>query len=177
MYDRLMRQIIYSAAASLDGFIARTDGTADWIPPDPDVDFAAMFSRFDTILLGRKTYEEALKMGGLFPGMEVYVFSRSSPAGKHSGIEFVTGSPLELVLQLRKNPGKDLWLMGGGELAGEFLQADLLDGIQVAVCPVLIGSGIPMFGGAAGFTERRFRTASHRVYPKSGIVMLDYERA
>ena len=171
-----MRQVIYSAAASLDGFIASPDGTADWIPPDPDVDFASMFARFDTVLLGRKTYEEALKMGGLFPGLEAFVFSNSKPPDSAPNVEWVSGSPVALVADLRKRSGKDLWVMGGGELAGEFLKEDLLDGVQIAICPLLIGSGIPMFG-ATGFPQRAFRLANHRVYPKSGIVMLDYERA
>jgi len=171
-----MRQVIYSAAASLDGFIARPNGSADWIPSDPDVDFVALFQRFDTVFLGRKTHEEALKTGGLFSGLEAFVFSRSRPAGRHLGVEYYAKPPLELVLELRKHPGKDLWLMGGGDLAAEFLRADLVDGIQVAVCPVLLGSGIPMFG-VGGFPERQFRLASHRLYEKSGIMMLDYERA
>lgn len=171
-----MRQIIYSAAVSLDGYIARKDGSADWIPMDPEVDFGAMFSRFDVILMGRKTHEVTLAMGGANPfvGMESFVFSRTKPAGKRDGAEYITTRPVELVRELRKFPGKDLWLMGGGELAAEFLREDLVDGIQVAVCPVLLGAGIPMFG--SGFPQRQFRFASQRVYPKSGIVMIDYER-
>ena len=169
-----MRQIIYSAAASLDGYIARIDGSADWIPEDPDIDFTSMFSRFDTVLLGRKTHDEALRLGGLAPDLEAFVFSRTQPPGKRDGAGYVNSKPLELVVELRKHPGKDLWLMGGGELAAEFLEADLVDGIQMAVCPVVLGSGIPMFGRRA--PERRFRLANQRVYPKSGIVMLDYER-
>ena len=169
-----MRQIIYSAAASLDGYIARRDGSADWIPEDSDVDFGAMFSRFDTVLLGRKTHDEALKLGGTMPGMEAFVFSRSKPPGRRDSAIFVNSRPLDLVVDLRKQPGKDLWLMGGGELASEFLQADLVDGIQMAVCPVVLGSGIPMFG--TGAPERKFRLANQRLYAKSGIMMLDYER-
>ena len=169
-----MRQIIYSAAASLDGYIARLDGSADWIPEDPDIDLATLFSRFDTVILGRKTHDEAIKLGGLPPDLEAFVFSRTKSPGKRDGAGYLNSKPLELVAELRKHPGKDLWLMGGGELAAEFLEADLVDGIQMAVCPVVLGSGIPMFGARA--PERKFRLANQRVYTKSGIVMLDYER-
>ena len=165
-----MRKIVYSAAASLDGYIARKDGSADWIPMDPEIDFGAMFSRFDCLLMGRKTFEITQKMAtpgapNPFAEMERHVFSR----------RLSKGEPLEIVIELRKRPGKDIWLMGGGELAAEFLKEDLIDGISVAVCPILLGSGIPLF--AAGFPERQFRFTTQRTYPKSGIVMLGYERA
>jgi dihydrofolate reductase len=175
-----MRQIIYSAAASLDGYIAREDGSVSWIPLDPEIDFGAMFSRFDVILMGRKTQEISLKMSegsegaNPFAGMESFVFSRSVEPGKRHGVEYVTASPVSLISQLRKSSGKDLWLMGGGELAADFLRADLIDGISIAVCPVVLGTGIPMFG--SGFPERQFRFASQRVYSKSGIIAIDYER-
>jgi dihydrofolate reductase len=177
-YDHGMRQIIYSATASLDGYIARKDGSVGWITKDPDIDFRARFSGFDVILLGRKTHEIALKMseGGPnpFAGWDSFVFSRSKAPGKRHGVEYITTPPVEFVAALRRHPGKDLWLMGGGELAAEFLREDLVDGIRVAVCPVLLGEGIPMFG--SGFPERLFRFASQRVYPKSGIVEINYER-
>lgn len=174
-----MRQVIYAAAVSLDGYIARKDGSFDWIPVDPEVDFAAMFSRFDVMFMGRKTHEVAVAAYAEGPnpyaGMESFVFSRSKAPGKRQGVEYITTPPVELVGEFRKQPGKDMWLMGGGELAVEFLREDLVDGIQVAVCPILLGSGIPMF--RAGFPERQFRFAGQRLYPKSGIVMIDYERA
>ena len=176
-----MRQIIYAAAARLDGYIAKKDGSVGWIPMDPEIDFGAMFSRFDVILMGRKTHEVSLaiqaeSVGGPdpFAAMETFVFSRTKEPGKRDGAEYITTPPIELVKELRKHPGKDLWLMGGGELAADFLRDDLVDGISVAVCPVLLGSGIPMFG--AGFPERQFRMAKQRVYQKSGIIEIDYER-
>ena len=174
-----MRQIIYSAAASLDGYIARKDGSVDWIPSDPDVDFAALMSRFDVLLMGRKTFDISRKVRSEdghnpFAGFETFVFSRTNAPGKRRGVEFITTPPVELVRDLRQHPGKDLWLMGGGELAAQFLSQDLIDGIQIGVCPILLGSGIPMF--ASGFPQRSFRFSSHRLYPKSGILAIDYER-
>ena len=165
-----MRQIVYSFAASLDGYIARPDGSADWIPEDPDIDLATMFKRFDTVLMGRKTYEEAMKSPEAFSDLELHAFSRTQRARP-----FANRNPVELARELLAGSGKDIWLMGGGELAAEFFREDLVDGIQVAVCPVLLGSGIGAFG-ATGFPERRFRLANHRVYKQSGIAMLDYVR-
>ena len=110
-----------------------------------------------------------------FAGYETFVFSRSKKPGKRDGVEYITTPPIELVKELRKHPGKDLWLMGGGELAAEFLQDDLVDGIRIAICPLLLGAGIPMF--ASGFPGRQFRLSNQRVYPKSGIVEINYERA
>ena len=170
-----MRQIIYSAAASLDGFIARADGSVDWIPMDQDIDFDKMFRRFDTILMGRRTHEAALQVNGLLPGMDAYVYTRTKALGVRAGVEYVAGEPAELIRTLRRRPGKDLWLMGGGELAGEFLRADLLDGIQIALCPVLLGAGIRMFGDGE-FPQRGFKLAGQRVYSRSGIAIMDYER-
>ena len=174
-----MRQIIYSVAASLDGYIARSDHSFDWIPMDPEVDFAAMFKPFDVMLMGRKTFEITQREqpeGGqpLYAGMARYVFSKSSPAGKRHGVEFVNKPPSQWMNELREKPGRDIWLMGGGDLAGEFLREDLIDGISVAICPVVLGSGIPMF--PAGFPQRQFRFVKQRVYQQSGIVMVDYDR-
>lgn len=175
-----MRQVIYAAAASLDGYIARLDGSVDWIPQDPDMDLGALASRFDVLLMGRKTFDvsRALVPEGEpnpLAGFETYVFSRAEPAGRRHDAEYTATSPGDLVRDLRKHPGKDLWLMGGGELVAEFLKADLVDGISVSICPVLLGRGVPMFG--MGFPQRGFRLAAHRAYPKSGIVSLDFERA
>jgi dihydrofolate reductase len=115
-----MRHVIYEAAVSLDSFIARPDGSVSWIPDDPDMDFGEIFSRFDVLLMGRKTYD----------------------VGKQ--LEAETGM-------------------------------DLIDEISIALCPVLLGSGIPMFG--SGFPERKFRCAKQRLYSKSGIVRLEFVRA
>ena len=148
-----MRQVIYSAAASLDGYIARTDGSHDWIPMDPEIDFGAMFGRFDTVVMGRKTHEVAAAIEGEnpFSAMETFVFSRTRKPGKHTGVEYREGSPGNLIQELRKVSGRDIWLMGGGELTREFLREDLVDGIQVAVVPVVLGGGVPLF--APGFAE------------------------
>ena len=94
--------------------------------------------------MGRKTLDDALKMGASFGGssMVTHVFSRSKPPGERDGVVFTRKSPAALVSQLRKSRGKDIWLMGGGELARDFLKADLVDELYLGVVPVLLGEGI-----------------------------------
>ncbi len=105
--------------------------------------------------------------------MACYIFSRSKPPGKRKGAEYVNRPPAELVRELKLRPGKDIWLMGGGELAGEFLKADLVDRMELAIMPILLGEGIPLF--PAGFPQRDWALVSHRIYP-SGIVSVSYAR-
>ena len=106
--------------------------------------------------------------------MPTYVFSRSQPPGKRNGAEFVNQSPASLVEQLRKRPGKDIWMMGGGELAREFLRADLIDALHLGVVPTLLGAGIPLF--PAGFPQRDFKLVENQTYSK-GLIALTYQRA
>src|SRR5262245_39061073 len=113
-----MRRICYSVAASLDGFIAGPNGEADWITMDPEIDFTAVFARFDTVLMGRRTYEKTREMGGgvEMPGVTSIVASRTLRPEDCPGVT-VIGEGLEDRLRtLRAGPGKDIWLFGGGGL-------------------------------------------------------------
>src|SRR5687767_8343379 len=109
------RRVRFSAAMSLDGYIAGPQGESDWILMDPDIDFGALFKDFDTVLLGRKSYEAARPQGGsgAMPGMAAYVFSRTLRQDDCPGVT-VSDSPAETVAALRAAPGKDIWLFGGG---------------------------------------------------------------
>jgi len=116
--------------------------------------------------------------GGSSPssgGMATYVFSRSQPPGERDGLVFVNDSPAALVNRLRKRKGKskDIWLMGGGELAREFLKADLVDELYLGVVPVLLGEGIPLF--PSGFPQRNFELVENKTYSK-GMIALKYKR-
>ena len=128
----------------------------------------------DAAIMGRKTFDVALKMGG-FGGasMKSYVFSRSQPAGEREGVVFVNKTPAAFIRELRKRPGKNIWLMGGGELAREFLKADLVDELYIGVVPVLLGNGIPLF--PAGFPQREFSLVENKTYSK-GLIALRYKR-
>jgi dihydrofolate reductase len=166
------RRVRLSVAMSLDGFIATPDGGYDWIPMDPEIDFAELFSEFDTVLMGRKSYEAAQAQGQMgMPGMKAIVFSRSLRAEDHSDVT-VSSSPAETVRLLRAQPGKDLWLFGGGELFRSFLEAHLVDQIEVAVVPVLLGAGLPLLPG--GELRSRLTLVSHRLYRTTGTMLFTY---
>ena len=169
-----MRLVRYSVAASLDGYIAGPNGEADWIVMDPDVDFRALMGSFDTILMGRKTYEAAKGQGGGggMPGMSAFVLSRTLQANDCKGATLAQ-DPARLVAELKAKPGKDIWLFGGGALFRSMLEQGLVDRVEVAVIPVLLGAGVPLLPGVA--KRAGLRLASHRVYAKTGTVWLEYE--
>ena len=169
----MARRLRYQVAVSLDGFIAGPGGEYDWIVMDPSIDFGALFKQFDTLVMGRKTYEPLVAQGGhgAQPGVDTIVFSRTLPAATHPGVRILNDDPREVVAALKKKPGKDIWLFGGGELFRTLLSGGLVDSVEVAVMPVLLGEGIPLLppGGTA-----TLRLVDHKVLPKSGIVVLAY---
>ena len=163
---------MYSAAMSLDGYIAGPKGESDWIVIDPELDFAAMFARFDTILLGRKTYETTRSGGGGgMPGVTSYVFSRTLQQVDARGVT-VSADPMETISALKAQPGKDIWLFGGGSLFRSLLELGLVDAVGVAIIPVLLGGGVPLLPETP---ERAgLRLVEHQVYDKTGTVTLEY---
>jgi len=171
-----MRKIILSLGISLDGYIARPDGSVDYLFMPKDYSMASFFAAIDTAIMGRKTLEDGLKMsGGSLPDYSIayYVFSRSKPPGKCDGWTFVDESPAAFVGKLRKRPGKDIWLMGGGELVRHFLKADLVDELHLGIVPVLLGEGIPLF--PSGFPQRDFTLVENKTYSK-GMIAPKYKR-
>jgi len=170
-----MRKVVLGLGISIDGYIARLNGAVDFLFMPKDFSMAPFFATVDTAIMGRKTLDDALKMGGSFGGssMKSYVMSRSKPPGKRDGVVFTNKSPAALVSQLRKSRGKDIWLMGGGELARDFLKADLVDELYIGMVPVLLGEGIPLF--PPGFPQRDFELLENKTYSK-GLISLKYRR-
>ena len=167
-----MRRVRVSVAMSLDGYIAGPNGENDWIVMDPEIDFGALLGAFDTILLGRKTYEATRQHGGSgMPGMEAFVFSRTLRQEECQGVT-VSSNPSVTLAKLRESPGKDIWLFGGGELFRSMLEQGLVDSVELAVIPVLLGSGISLLPHSA--KQSKLRLAKHRIYPKTGTVSLEY---
>jgi dihydrofolate reductase len=169
-----MRRLRYQVATSLDGYIAGPNGEFDWIVMDPDIDFAALFAQFDTAVMGRKTFLATLQQGGsgTMPGLGVIVFSRTLRPADYPEVSIVNSDPAEHVRSLKSMPGKDIWLFGGGELFRTLLEADLVDTVEPAVVPVLLGDGISMLPSPA--PRITLSLSNHRLYPKSGIVLLEY---
>jgi dihydrofolate reductase len=134
------RKVIVHIGTSADGYIARPDGDLEWLTSRPApkgfYGMNAFMKSIDTKVLGRKTYEESLRLGAKFDSKDrSIVFSRQAPpAGAPSGVEFVSGAIGPFVSRLRELPGKDIWLMGGGDL----------DEFVITVVPVFIGDGIPL---------------------------------
>jgi dihydrofolate reductase len=159
---------------SLDGYIAGPNGEFDWIVMDPEIDFGALMGAFDTLLLGRKTYEVTRQQGGGgggMPGMQSYVFSRTLRQADCPGVT-VSDQPKETLAALKAQPGKDIWLFGGGSLFRSLLELGLVDAVEVAVIPVLLGGGLPLLPGPAD--RAKLKLTKHRVYEKTGTVSLEY---
>jgi dihydrofolate reductase len=161
----------YQVACSLDGYIAGPHGEYDWIIMDPEIDFDALFGQFDTLLMGRRTFELMQGQGGPWSGMRTVVFSRTMRAADHPEVEVVAGDPGAAVAALKAEDGKDIWLFGGGELFRSLLAEGCVDSVEPAVIPVLLGGGIPLLPSPA--VQRSLELTGHRVF-KSGIVLLEY---
>jgi len=170
-----MRLVRFGGAMSLDGYIAGPHGEYDWIAIDPDMDFAAMQSQFDTYLIGRKTFEAMARMGSdgtPSPGMQNIVLSRTLKASDYPQV-IVESDAERVVTDLRAKPGKDIAIFGGGELFRSLLAVGLVDRIEVALVPILLGAGIPLLPAPAARAELRLRT--QRVYEKTGTIALEYD--
>jgi dihydrofolate reductase len=169
-----MRKVVYGGAMSLDGFIAGPNGEYDWIVMDPGIDFAAMMSRFDTFLIGRKTFDVMRRTGNTAPapGIENIVFSRTLRP-EDCPHATLSDNAERSVADLRKKAGKDIALFGGGELFRSLLAAGLVDEIAMSLIPVLLGGGIPLLPSPAD--RARLRLKKHRVYEKTGTIGLEYD--
>jgi dihydrofolate reductase len=146
-----MRTLLYGAACSLDGFIAGPHDEVDWLQWSDDVAAISksVWNRVDTVLMGRKTYDVAVRMGTrAYPGVTNYVFSRTLAPEAAPEVTVVSDDAAAYVRELKQQPGSDICLLGGGELARSLMDADLVDELGVNIQPVLLGSGIPLLPSA-----------------------------
>ena len=169
------RRVRYSVAVSLDGFIAGPKGEFDWIIIDPAFDFEAHFNQFDTFLLGRRTFEVAGQggAGGTSAESQTIVFSRTLRQSDYPKV-VIAREVKETISALKQQPGKDIWLFGGGELFRSVLDAGLIDTVEVAVMPILLSEGVPLL--AAGPRSPALQLTHSKTLP-SGTVMLSYHVA
>ena len=168
-----MRLVRYGGAMSLDGYIATPSGAYDWIVQDPEMDFAVMMSRFDTFLIGRKTFDTMGRTLKMMPrDATSIIFSRTLQQPDHPDL-IISDNPVSTVASLRMKPGKDIALFGGGVLFRSLLQANLVDRVEVSLIPILLGEGIPFLPPPA--PQTRLRLLEQRLYKKTGIVGLQYE--
>ncbi len=148
-----MRKIIFALAASLDGYIARENGDVDWLKMEDLTEGAEeskeFFNSIDTIFFGRKTYQKGLEMGagdgGGFGDITCYVFTRTARESDDKNLRFVSENVKEFAENLKLQDGKNILLMGGGNLAKTFFEENLIDELIIGVQPVILGKGIPLF--------------------------------
>lgn len=146
-----MRKVTFGGAPSLDNYFARENGAVDWLMWSSEAAevMADYWKTIDTVVMGRKTYEAARKMtkgkSNPYPGIKSYVFSRTLKARKDEPAEIAASDAVKFMRRLKKQPGKDVCVMGGGELAHSLFEAGLIDEVGFNIHPVLLGSGIPLF--------------------------------
>ena len=172
-----MRKIILSLAISLDGYIAKPDGDVEWLKkiPNPDkIDygFSAFYEAIDTTIMGNNTYKEILGFNIPFPfqDKENFVISRTNKCDA----EFVhfTSDISTLVKDLKSKRGKDIWLVGGGQINTEFLNKGFIDELLIRIVPIVIGEGIPLFSNKPD--EVIFKLMKTETF-STGTIQLTYQ--
>jgi len=170
-----MRKLVLFIASSLDGYIARPDGGVDWLFTDQDYGYQAFYDSVDGILLGRRTYDQALSVGDYpYPGKRAWVFSSRPLSWMGEGVEAVSEPVGDYVARLKQEAGGKLWLVGGAALIKTCLERDLIDEFIVSIHPLILGGGIPLFPSTE--SSRRLTLTSVQTFD-TGLVQVSYERA
>jgi dihydrofolate reductase len=172
------RKIIVNLATSADGYIARRDGNLDWLTRRPTPKGFYGMPKFmrsvDAKILGRKTFDMSAELGAHYGADDrYYVFSRQAPpASVPAGVEFVSRSIGAFARDLRDQAGKNVWMMGGGEIIASFLDEDAIDEFIISVVPIFIGDGIPLIAPRHRETPLKLRSVTP--FP-DGVVQVHYD--
>lgn len=170
-----MRNVILFIAASLDSYIATSDEAIDWLFTDQDYGYSAFNERIDTVIMGRKTYDISLTFeADPYPGKTAYVLTRSQQEPKTPNTTFVRDGIIEWMDALRQAPGRDIWLVGGGQLIQLFLEHDWIDEFVISFHPILLGTGLPLFPPAQ-MPHRPLKLVHSQAFD-TGLVQLTYYR-
>ncbi len=167
------RKVFLYIASSLDGYIARTDGSIDWLETDEHLGYEEFYQAVDTIIVGRKTYDQALTFGEFpYKGKKCFVFSRKTKK-KDPYAEFINEDVKIFSERLKKADGRAIWLVGGARLIKAFYENDLIDEYIITVLPVILGNGIPLFEKTDA--ERKVRLVDIKKH-RNGFVELRYSK-
>ena len=164
-----MRKLKLYIASSLDGYIAGPNGEIDWLDAGADLNYGYkdFYASIDTTLMGNSTYKLTLTVPEFpYPDKTNYVFTRGTPPDT-SNVRFVSGDIAAFVRSLKQESGKDIWLIGGGQVNTVMLNEDLVDGIILTIFPLVLGEGIPLF--APGATRSQFKTLGCETY-ETGLI-------
>lgn len=171
-----MRPVKYHVASTLDGFIAHTDSSANGFVYEGKhaTDYvASLHQEYDTVLMGRRTYEFGFQFDvtNPYPWLKQYVLSRTMESSPDANVTLVSGDALDFVRGLKQEPGKAIYLCGGAELATSLFAAQLIDEVIVKLNPVVFGAGISLF--TDGIQQTALELTKSKVY-SNGVVLLHY---
>ncbi|MBK5720181.1 dihydrofolate reductase [Dysgonomonas sp. Marseille-P4677] len=175
-----MRKIKLYIASSIDGYIAGSDGSLDWlsgypITPELNYGYDQFFESVDTVVMGGRTYRDILNMDVIYPyeSKISYIITRNQINHSNENIHFITDNIVESISDLRKGQGKDIWLVGGGELISILLSHDLIDEMIITYIPTLLGDGIPLFPKSK--KESNWKLINNQSY-NNGVLTIEYQR-
>ncbi len=169
-----MSKVTLYIAQSLDGYIARKDGSVDWLDQynegECDGDYPAFYNSIDTLIMGSKTYEKVLEFGSwVYEGKQTYVCTQRDLKSEHEDITFISSDIKALVQKLE---GKTIWLVGGGQLLASFMQLNLVNEFIITICPLVLGEGLPLF--VTPLAQEKLILCESRIY-QEGMVQLHYK--
>lgn len=168
-----MGKVVLYSASSIDQYIARQNEDVDWLFTDGDYGYSEFYQTVDTLIMGNRTYRQILSFGEFpYSGKRNYVISRDRSLTKAENVEFITEEIVPTCKRLIDVAEGVVWLVGGGQINGLFLQEGLIDQMILSIHPIILANGIPLFGGVE--TESKFKLIESRSFP-SGLLQVTYD--